>query len=81
MGTLIPVAKRFSKLKLESLFAWLYTELFLELTVWNDSLLTCDVFIFDREFLKVRIDPPSRILYLIDTWEFLGGIYENFYNY
>ncbi len=39
-------------------------------------MLTWDVLILDKEFLKVRIDPPSLMLSLTDTCEFFGGIYE-----
>jgi hypothetical protein len=76
-----PVANRVYKLKLDILFACWYTELFLEFTVWNESLLTWEVFILESEFLKVRIDPPSLMLYLIETWEFFGGISENLSSY
>lgn len=51
-------------------------------TVWNDSLLTWDCFMlttFDSViFFRER---PSLILYLTETWEFLGWIYEYFSSY
>jgi hypothetical protein len=48
-------------------------------TVWKDSLLTWDCLIpttFDS--VNFFLERPSLMLYLIETWEVLGWISENF---